>query len=119
MQAAVLYDTAASNYPLPVFVHLFLCSDLYDHLIANIYYGYLWQYFCLHEVSMQPESALIAVWILQRSVLHGFNYCKYCYFIGGGGGYEYNRCSQCLYYAVHSFHLTLSIHLASHMFSSG
>jgi hypothetical protein len=86
MQAALLYDTAASNYLLPVFVHLFLCSDLYDHLIANLYYGYLWQYFCSYEVNMQPESALIAVWILQRSVLHGFNYCKSCYFIGRGGG---------------------------------
>jgi hypothetical protein len=55
---------------------------MYDHLRANLLYGCLWQHFCLHEVGMQAESALIAVWILQRSVLHGFNYCESCcYFL--------------------------------------
>lgn len=41
---------------------------------------------------MQPESALIAVWTLQRRVLRGFNYCESsCYFLAKlAGGYEYN-----------------------------
>jgi hypothetical protein len=77
------------------------------------------QHFCLHEFGMQPETALIAVWILQ-SVLCGFNYRKSCYIlVEVGGGEVMNTMmvvhSACIMLCI--LFISLSIPLASHKLS--